>query len=86
MGFPIAEDNSIGVGLSIRFDQGQRPTRNSPTIVTTHRSYQHTFGIHEHHGLLLNSAWANDERDSVIYTTKGTVQRAYSEVGCRAAT
>ncbi len=75
-GFPIAEDNSIGVGLS--FDSTKVKTyANSPQ---RYIAFVNKFGS-SNTTLLLNTTWANDQRDSLIYTTKGTVQRAYGEVG-----
>lgn len=75
-GFPIAEDNAIGVGLS--WDKTDVTTyANSPL------KYEHfvrDYG-NDNTTLLLNTNWTNDQRDSLIYTTKGTVQRAYGEVG-----
>ncbi|MBI4987464.1 MAG: outer membrane protein assembly factor BamA [Rhodocyclales bacterium] len=75
-GFPIAEDNSVGVGLS--FDSTKVDTfANSPQ---RYKDFVTQFGS-TNTTLLLNTTWANDQRDSLIYTTKGTVQRAYGEVG-----
>jgi outer membrane protein insertion porin family len=75
-GFPIAEDNSIGLGLS--FDTTKVKTyANSPK---RYIDFVNQFGS-TNSTLLLNATWANDERDSLIYTTKGTLQRAYGEVG-----
>ena len=75
-GFPIAEDNSVGVALS--FDSTKVKTySNSPKRYT---DFVSQFGS-TNTTLLLNTTWANDQRDSHIYTTKGTVQRAYGEIG-----
>ena len=75
-GFPIAEDNSIGVGLSI----------DSTKVTTFDNSPQRYIKFVQDFGasnttLLLNTNWARDERDSVIYTTRGSLHRAYGEVG-----
>jgi outer membrane protein insertion porin family len=80
-GFPIAEDNSIGVGLSFDSTKVKVDTSN-----TTSRSPERYIKFVEKFGssnttLLLNTTWANDQRDSLIYTTRGTVQRAYGEIG-----
>lgn len=80
-GFPIAEDNSIGVGLSFDSTKVKVDTSNTST-----RSPQRYIDFVNQFGstnttLLLNTSWANDQRDSLIYTTKGTLQRAYAEVG-----
>lgn len=75
-GFPIAEDNSVGVGLS--FDSTKVKTySDSPK---RYIDFVNKFGS-SNTTLLLNATWANDQRDSLIYTTKGTLQRAYGEVG-----
>jgi outer membrane protein insertion porin family len=75
-GFPIAEDNSIGVGLS--FDSTKVKTyTNSPL---RYQQFVQQFGS-SNTTLLLNTTWANDQRDSLIYTTKGSLQRAYGEIG-----
>lgn len=75
-GFPIGEDNAIGVGLS--FD--------STTVKTYANSPQRYIDFEKRFGstnttLLLNTSWTNDQRDSLIYTTKGSLQRAYGEIG-----
>ncbi len=75
-GFPIAEDNSIGVGLS--FDSTKVTTYD--TSPQRYKDFVNQFGS-SNTTLLLNSTWANDQRDSLIYTTKGSFQRAYGEVG-----
>jgi outer membrane protein insertion porin family len=75
-GFPIAEDNSIGVGLS--FDSTKVKTYADSPL--RYQQFVQQFGS-SNTTLLLNTTWANDQRDSLIYTTKGTVQRAYAEIG-----
>jgi outer membrane protein insertion porin family len=75
-GFPIAEDNAIGVGLS--WDKTDVTTfADSPQ---RYKDFVSQFG-NSNTTLLLNTSWTNDQRDSLIYTTKGTVQRAYAEIG-----
>ena len=75
-GFPIAEDNAIGVGLS--YDSTEVTTYfDSPQ---RYKDFVREFGS-TNSTLLLNATWTNDKRDSLIYTTQGTVQRAYSEIG-----
>jgi len=75
-GFPIAEDNAIGVGLSIDSTKVNVFT-NSPQRF---KNFIQEFGS-TNSTLLLNTTWTNDQRDSLIYTTKGSFQRAYGEVG-----
>ena len=75
-GFPIAEDNAIGVGLS--FDDTHVTTYfDSPQ---QYKDFVAQFGA-SNTTLLLNATWTNDKRDSLIYTTSGSLQRAYAEVG-----
>jgi outer membrane protein insertion porin family len=75
-GFPIAEDNAIGVGLS--WDNTDVTTfADSPT---KYKNFVQEFG-NSNTTLLLNTTWTNDQRDSLIYTTRGTVQRVYGEIG-----
>ncbi len=75
-GIPIGEDNAVGVGLS--FDSTDVKTyTDSPK---RYKDFVNQFGS-RNTTLLLNSSWTNDQRDSLIYTTRGTVQRAYGEVG-----
>lgn len=75
-GFPVAEDNSVGVGLSL----------DSTKVTTFDNSPQRYIKFVQDFGasnttLLLNTNWARDERDSLIYTNKGSLHRAYAEVG-----
>jgi outer membrane protein insertion porin family len=75
-GFPIAEDNAIGVGLS--FDDTHVTTYfDSPQ---QYKDFVSKFGA-SNTTLLLNTTWTNDKRDSLIYTTSGSLQRAYAEIG-----
>jgi len=75
-GFPIAEDNSIGIGLSA--DQTKVTTDASSPI--RYQNYVRDFGS-TNTTLSLTGTWASDHRDSVIYTTRGAVQRFSTEVG-----
>jgi len=75
-GFPIAEDNAVGVGLS--FDRTRVTTDvNSPQ---RYIDFVNDFGS-SNTTLLLSSSWGSDTRDSAIYTTKGGLQRLFGEVG-----
>ncbi|MBI3141008.1 MAG: outer membrane protein assembly factor BamA [Rhodocyclales bacterium] len=75
-GFPVAEDNSIGLGLSV---DATKVTIDS-TSPQRYQSFVRDFG-NSNTTLLLNSSWASDQRDSLIYPTRGTLQRVYGEVG-----
>ncbi len=75
-GFPIGEDNAIGVGLS--FDATKVKTYNdSPQ---RYKDFVQKFGS-SNTTLLLNTTWTSDKRDSLIYTTAGSYQQAYGEAG-----
>ncbi|MFZ2541828.1 MAG: outer membrane protein assembly factor BamA [Gallionella sp.] len=74
-GVPIGEDQSISYGLAIeRTELGLFAT--SPARLT---DYVSEFGTNTTN-LLGTIGWARDSRDSAIYTTEGTVQRAFSEI------
>lgn len=75
-GVPIAEDERISYGLSV--------DRTALTIFDNSsaalHSYVNTFGD-TNNNVLGTIGWTRDNRDSAIYTTDGTVQRAIMEVG-----
>ncbi|MBI5429013.1 MAG: outer membrane protein assembly factor BamA [Nitrosomonadales bacterium] len=74
-GVPIADDESISYGLAVeRTELGL--FANPPTRLT---DYVNTFGA-ANTNLLATIGWGRDSRDSAIYTTEGTVQRAFAEI------
>jgi len=74
-GVPIAEDESVSYGLAVeRTELGL--FANPPTRLV---EYVDTFGA-TNTNVLATIGWGRDTRDSAIYTTKGTVQRIYSEI------
>ena len=74
-GVPIGEDTSVSYGLSIeRTELGL--AANSPARL---QQYVDTFGA-INNTLLGTIGWGRDTRDSAIYTTEGTVQRAFTEI------
>ncbi len=74
-GVPIGEDTSISYGLAIeRTELGLFDT--SPTRLT---DYVNAFGA-KNTNLPGTIGWVRDTRDSAIYTTEGTVQRAFAEI------
>lgn len=75
-GFPISEDNSIGLGLSIDVTKVKTFT-DSPQRF---KDFVADFGS-SNTTLLANTTWTQDERNSLIYPTKGSLHRAYAEVG-----
>jgi outer membrane protein insertion porin family len=74
-GVPIAEEQSINYGLAIeRTELGLFST--SPTRLVQYVNVFGTFNTN----LLGTIGWVRDSRDSAIYTTEGTVQRAFAEI------
>ena len=74
-GVPIGEDTSISYGLAVETTElGLSAT--SPARLT---HYVDTFGA-KNTNLMGTAGWVRDSRDSAIYTTEGTVQRAFAEV------
>ncbi len=73
-GMPISEDQNISMGLSVE-KSSIGLTALSPL---SYQNYVNTFGASTT-TVLGTLGWANDSRDSAIYTTEGTVQRAYME-------
>lgn len=81
-GFPIAEDDSISLGMSYDLTTLE-VFRNDSTYGTSPQRYLDfvdQFG--ESARTLLGSVgWSRDRRDSVIYPTTGAYQRVYGDVG-----
>ncbi|HXU92629.1 MAG TPA: outer membrane protein assembly factor BamA [Gallionella sp.] len=74
-GVPIADEETISYGLSFERTQlGLLPT--SPARLV---NYVNTFGA-TNSNLMGTIGWGRDSRDSAIYTTEGTVQRAFAEI------
>ena len=75
-GVPIGDDTNMSYGLSIeRTELGL--SANPPARL---QQYVDTFGS-SNNTLLGTIGWGRDTRDSAIYTTEGTVQRAFTEIG-----
>ena len=74
-GVPINEDENITYGVSIE-KSNIGLTALSPARYV---SYVTTFG-NVNTTVLGTAGWSHDSRDSALYTTEGTVQRAYIEV------
>jgi len=74
-GVPIGEDENISYGLSAERSQ----LGLSVTSPQRFRDYVNTYGA-TNTNMLGTVGWGRDTRDSAIYTTQGTVQRAYAEV------
>src|SRR6185369_9846280 len=76
LGVPISEFNTIQYGF------GAENTKittfdDSPLI---YRDYVATFGS-ENTNVYLTAGWVRDQRDSLIYPTKGSLHKAGAEVG-----
>ncbi len=74
-GVPIAEDEWISYGLAFESTQLGLLT-DPPTRLT---QYVNIFGG-LNRSLLGTIGWGRDTRDSAIYTTEGTLQRAFAEI------
>lgn len=74
-GVPIAENDTISYGLAVERTQlGLFPTSPARLI-----DYVNAFGT-TNSNLLGTIGWGRDSLDSVIYTTEGTMQRAFAEI------
>ena len=74
-GVPIGEEQSVSYGLAVeRTELGLFST--SPTRLIQYVNVFGTFNTN----LLGTIGWMSDSRDSAIYTTEGTVQRAFAEI------
>jgi len=74
-GVPIDEDQSVSYGLAVETTE-LGLSASSPVRLT---QYVSTFGA-TNTNLLGTIGWIRDSRDSAIYTTEGTVQRAFAEI------
>jgi outer membrane protein insertion porin family len=74
-GVPIGEDTSISYGLAIEDTQLGLPSQPPLRLL----DYINTFG-YNNDTLLGTIGWGRDTRDSAIYTTSGSMQRAFTEI------
>lgn len=72
---PIGEDESINYGLAV--ERTELGLQTSPP--TRLAQYVNVFGA-KNNNLLGTIGWGRDTRDSAIFTTEGTVQRAFAEI------
>ncbi|MBI3041506.1 MAG: outer membrane protein assembly factor BamA [Betaproteobacteria bacterium] len=80
LGVPVSEIDTIQYGLGYEnVDITTFP--DSPLI---YQDYVATFGP-SNGNLFASAGWVRDSRDSLVYPTKGTVQKAGAEVGLPAA-
>jgi len=74
-GVPIGEDTSISLGLAI--ENTELGLLTAPPVRLL--DFVNTFGSNNN-TLLGTIGWGRDTRDSAIYTTEGSVQRAFTEI------
>ncbi len=74
-GVPVSDDATIHYGLSAEHTKLDL----SSASPQRYRDYVTTFGSSTTN-LLGTAGWSHDSRDSAIYTTEGTVQRASTEI------
>ncbi len=76
LGVPVTEIDTINYGLGYE-DTSITTFPESPQL---YKDYVATFG--DQNSTVLGSiGWARDGRDSLIYPTSGTLQKAYGEIG-----
>ncbi len=75
-GVPVSDDETIHYGLAVE-NTNLSLTSTSPQRFV---DYINTFGATQTN-LLGTVGWSRDSRDSAIYTTEGTVQKAFTEIG-----
>lgn len=76
LGVPFTEIDTINYGLGYE-DTSITIFPESPQL---YKDYVATFG--DHNSTILGTVgWARDGRDSLIYPTSGTLQKAYGEIG-----
>ncbi len=74
-GVPLSETNAITYGIGYESTNIGTDIYSPVNVI----NYVNTFGSHTT-ALLANVGWNKDGRDSVLYPTKGTIQRAFAEV------
>jgi outer membrane protein insertion porin family len=81
-GVPLNEKDTVNFGLSVERTQLTLYTDPSAGAVSPQRyvDYVNEFGA-SNTTLRGDTGWARDTRDSIIYPTKGSLQRAFAEVG-----
>ena len=74
-GVPVSDDGTIYYGLSAEHTKLDLTASSPPRYL----DYVNNFGASATN-LLGTAGWSHDSRDSAIYTTEGTVQRASTEI------
>lgn len=75
-GVPVSEEDTIHYGMTVENTTLGLTANSAQRYV----DYVNTFGSSTNN-YMGTVGWTHDTRDSVIYTTQGTVQSAYAEVG-----
>lgn len=81
LGVPVTEIDTIQYGIGYE----NTTITTFPDSPLIYQDYVATFGS-SNTNLFLTAGWSRDGRDSLIYPTKGTLQRATAEVGTPAGT
>ena len=74
-GVPVTEKDTIHYGVG--YENTDITTFTSSPLI--YQDYVNTFGS-RNSNLFLTAGWIRDGRDSLLYTTSGTLQRAYAEI------
>lgn len=75
-GVPVSELDTITYGLA--YEETTITTFDDSPLI--YRDYVNTFG-RQNNAIITTAGWVRDGRDSLIYPTKGTLQRAFGEIG-----
>ena len=76
VGVPVTEIDTIQYGIG--YENVDITTFSDSPLI--YKDYVATFGP-SNSNVLITSGWARDGRDSLIYPTKGTLQKASAEIG-----
>jgi outer membrane protein insertion porin family len=79
-GMPINERDFISLGLSYEQTSLKISADTDPLVETSQERFVRIFG-NDNDTFRLDAAWARDTRDSILFPTKGMMQRAAAEVG-----
>jgi outer membrane protein insertion porin family len=76
LGVPISERDTINFGLAVEETDLELTEDSPPQFIT----FQDTFG-NPTTTLRVDASWSRDSRDSLLYPTKGSLQRIHGEIG-----
>lgn len=77
-GVPLTEFDRLNVGLAFEMTEIELFDDESPQRF---EDFVEDIGTDSPTALILTASWARDRRDSAIWTTEGTYQRIFAEVG-----